>query len=140
MLIPPAILAQPGLFTTQFRLVTKRTWSVKSVVALIVFLGASIIQYDCHKYLASLKKYSLPNHAIFRYVVCPHYTCECFIYVSIAIVSAPTGRMFNGTVLAGLAFVVSNLAVTADGTREWYVDKFGKEAVKGRWRMVPYLY
>jgi 3-oxo-5-alpha-steroid 4-dehydrogenase 3 len=46
----------------------------------------------------------------------------------------------NRTVLAGLGFVVSNLAVTADSTMKWYVEKFGAEKLKGRWRMLPYVY
>lgn len=62
------------------------------------------------------------------------------MYVAIAIVSAPKGHIINQTVLAGLIFVVSNLAVTADSTRKWYVEKFGAEKLQGRMRMVPYIF
>ncbi len=114
--------------------------STKTLVAVPLFLMASIIQHDCHVHLASLKKYTLPRHYLFQKVVCPHYTSECVIYFAIAIVAAPPGQVLNKTVLAGLAFVASNLAVTADSTKRWYVDKFGIEQLAGRWRMLPYLY
>ena len=54
--------------------------------------------------------------------------------------AAPHGQMFNRTVLAGLGFVASNLAVTADSTKKWYSKKFGVEKVAGCWRMIPYVY
>jgi 3-oxo-5-alpha-steroid 4-dehydrogenase 3 len=62
------------------------------------------------------------------------------IYLAIAIIAAPGDQLLNKTVLAGLGFVASNLAVTADSTRKWYVEKFGEKEVEGRWRMAPYLY
>jgi len=62
------------------------------------------------------------------------------IYLAIAIIAAPGDQLLNKTVLAGLGFVASNLAVTADSTRKWYVVKFGEKKVESRWRMVPYLY
>lgn len=114
--------------------------SMKTLVAVVMFLIASVMQHDCHVHLASLKKYTLPQHYLFQKVVCPHYTSECVIYISIAIVAAPPGQVLNRTVLAGLVFVASNLAVTADSTKKWYVDRFGVEKLAGRWRMVPYLY
>jgi len=60
--------------------------------------------------------------------------------LAIAIMVAPEGYIFNRTVLGGLAFVVSNLAVTADSTRKWYTEKFGAEKMQGRMRMIPYVY
>jgi 3-oxo-5-alpha-steroid 4-dehydrogenase 3 len=114
--------------------------STKTLIAVPIFIFASWVQYDCHIHLASLRKYTLPDHRLFRYVVCPHYTSECLIYLAIAIVAAPKGQLLNSTVLAGLGFVVSNLIVTADSTKKWYVEKFGVENLAGRWRMVPYLY
>jgi len=113
---------------------------MKTFVAVPIFILASGVQHDCHEYLASLKKYTLPENHWFRLVVCPHYTSECLVYAAIAIVSAPRGQILNRTVLAGLGFVVSNLAVTADSTRKWYVNKFGAEQLEGRWRMLPYVY
>ena len=105
-----------------------------------MFLVASWVQYTCHEYLAALRKYSIPHHSFFNRIVCPHYTAECFIYLALAIISAPHGRTLNASVSAGLLFVVSNLAVTADSAWNWYSEKFGQEGVRNRWRMVPYLY
>jgi 3-oxo-5-alpha-steroid 4-dehydrogenase 3 len=116
------------------------TPSLKTAIAIPLFVLASAVQHECHKHLASLKKYTLPDTGFFQYVVCPHYTSECIIYATIAIAAAPTGRVMNRTVLAGLGFVISNLAVTADSTRKWYVEKFGEEELRGRWRMVPCVY
>lgn len=62
------------------------------------------------------------------------------MYIAIAIGTAPQGRILNKTVLAGLIFVVVNLAATSASSRRWYVEKFGEEKLKGRWRMVPYVY
>lgn len=84
--------------------------------------------------------YKLPTHPAFQPFICPHYTAECLIYLSLAIVAAPASRPLNSTLLCALVFVVVNLAVTADGTKAWYEKRFGKEAVEGKWRMVPGLW
>ncbi|KAG4025752.1 hypothetical protein MFRU_051g00170 [Monilinia fructicola] len=114
--------------------------SLKTCVALPIFVVASVIQHDCHVHLASLKKYTLPSHPFFRHIVCPHYTSECLVYIAITIAAAPQGQILNRTILAGLSFVISNLCVTADSTRKWYVEKFGVDKLIGRWRMVPCVY
>jgi 3-oxo-5-alpha-steroid 4-dehydrogenase 3 / polyprenol reductase len=114
--------------------------SLKTFIAVPIFVLASGIQHDCHVYLAGLKKYTLPDHHLFQSIVCPHYTSECLIYLAIAIVAAPRGQLLNTTVLSAIGFVFSNLAVTADSTRKWYEEKFGAQKLEGRWRMVPYIY
>jgi len=105
-----------------------------------LFALAWVMQYQFHLYLASLKKYSLPDYGLFRRIVCPHYTCECLLYLTLAVVAAPEGQLCNRTLLCGLAFVAINLGVTANGTRQWYLAKFGAEKVKPRWRMIPFLF
>lgn len=112
----------------------------KVAVALPMFVFAWMSQYRCHKHLAGLKKYSLPNLAMFRHLVCPHYTCECLIYLSLAIVAAPEGHLCNRTLLSALMFVAVNLGVTAHGTKNWYAEKFGSEEVAGRRIMIPFLF
>ncbi|KAI0993091.1 hypothetical protein K3495_g15093 [Podosphaera aphanis] len=114
--------------------------SLKTIMALTIFAVASSTQHVYHKHLASLKKYTLPNHFLSRWIVCPHYTSECLIYIAIALISAPPDLVFNRTVLAGLTFVISNLAVTADATKTWYQEKFGVEKVKNKWRMIPLIF
>ncbi|RKF60586.1 Polyprenol reductase [Erysiphe neolycopersici] len=115
-------------------------FTLKSFIALGIFLLASTLQNICHRHLFHLQKYSLPNHLLFRWITCPHYTCECLIYLSLALISAPQGKVFNSTVLTGLIFVLSNLAITADGTLKWYEMKFGTEKIITKWRMIPLLY
>lgn len=114
--------------------------SFRTIIATLIFIFSSGIQHDCHVYLASLKKYTLPVHPVFHSLVCPHYFAECLIYLALAIVSAPSGCILNHTMLCALVFVAVNLGVTADGTKKWYETKFAKESVAGRWRMIPLLY
>ncbi|TQV99965.1 hypothetical protein V2A60_005379 [Cordyceps javanica] len=108
--------------------------------AMAVYFWAWVKQNECHAHLASLKKYTLPTAGLFRFLVCPHYTCECLIYLTIAWVAAPAGRWLSGPVACGLVFVMANLGATAIGTRQWYVQKFGAEAVASRSTMIPFVF
>ena len=117
---------------------------------------ASGFQNDCHSYLAYLKKtksktddgkenddeheYKIPTHPAFQPLIAPHYTAECMIYLSLAIVSAPQGAWINLTMASALVFVMVNLGVSAGVTRQWYEKRFGPEAVRGKWRMIPPIY
>ncbi|KAJ5923802.1 hypothetical protein N7466_007989 [Penicillium verhagenii] len=114
--------------------------TMRTFLCVPLFLMASGLQHDCHHFLFSLKKYTLPDHPIFRGAVCPHYGAECIIYLSLALLAAPPGQMVNKTLLACFAFVAVNLGLTARTTKEWYVQKFGREAVQDRWLMVPWIY
>ncbi|KAK0450053.1 protein DFG10 [Armillaria borealis] len=114
--------------------------SLRTAIFLPLFLFASWMQNKCHRHLASLKKYSLPTHPFFRYITCPHYTAECLIYLSLAGIAAPPGQAFNKTILASLVFTAVNLGVTAETTRQWYVEKFGEDKVTALWRMIPFVY
>ena len=114
--------------------------SIRTMICVPVFLLSSGIQHDCHTYLASLPKYTLPTHPIFQSLICPHYTTECLIYISLAFLAAPEGAWINRTILMGLVFVSVNLGVTASTTKEWYEMKFGKEKVSGRWKMLPLIF
>ncbi|KAI1327863.1 3-oxo-5-alpha-steroid 4-dehydrogenase [Xylariaceae sp. FL0255] len=113
--------------------------SLRSLLAVLVFLTAWYMQYRSHRYLASLKKYSLPQAGLFRYLVCPHYTCECLIYLSMAVLAAPQGEPYNKTLACAAVFVMANLGVTASGTKQWYCEKFESQA-DGKWRMVPFIF
>ncbi|KAF8466963.1 hypothetical protein BDZ91DRAFT_724532 [Kalaharituber pfeilii] len=118
--------------------VTAPTW--KTTLALPLFIFASGLQNDCHRYLSTLRKYSLPEAPIFRYIICPHYFAECMLYVALTVLTAPNGQLLNKTMLCTTIFVVVNLGVTAGHCYEWYKTKFGEDKVKGRWKMVPYIY
>jgi 3-oxo-5-alpha-steroid 4-dehydrogenase 3 / polyprenol reductase len=114
--------------------------STKTFLAIPLFFIASGLQHDSHVYLASLKKYTLPERRLFRWILCPHYTCECAIYLALTILTAPQGQVLNKTVSTALIFTVANLAITANSTRAWYAQKFGEEKIKQRSRMIPYIY
>ena len=120
--------------------ITRSAPSLKTIVGIPIFLLASGLQHDCHAYLASLPKYTLPVHPVFQALVCPHYFAECLIYLSLAIIGAPKGAVFNKTMLSALVFVGTNLGVTASISKQWYEKKFGTEAVAEKWRMVPWMF
>ena len=104
-------------------------------------LTAHVLQHSYHAYLYRLrnknKGYQLPTHHIFSDLLCPHYTCETVIYLLLSFLAAPEGRVVNWTLFCGTVFVAVNLGVTAIGTKEWYMKKFGKDNVGPRKRMVP---
>lgn len=114
--------------------------SMRTFLCVPLFLVASGLQHDCHHFLFTLKTYSLPDHALFRGILCPHYGAECVIYLSLALVAAPPGQSINKTMLACMIFVAVNLGLTARTTKEWYMQKFDREQVERRWLMIPYLY
>ncbi|KAH0541352.1 hypothetical protein FGG08_004190 [Glutinoglossum americanum] len=114
--------------------------SIRTLLCITIFLFASGVQHDCHRYLTSLEKYTLPDLPIFRTFICPHYTAECLIYLSLAILAAPEGSLVNATIFTALVFTTVNLGVTAELSREWYAMKFGEEKIEGRWRMIPFIH
>ncbi|KAI9884611.1 MAG: Set3 complex subunit with deacetylase activity, meiotic-specific repressor of sporulation proteins [Watsoniomyces obsoletus] len=116
------------------------TPSAHTLAFLILFLVASVMQHVCHRHLASLKKYTLPNHPLFRYLICPHYTAECLIYLALTGIAAPQGHWINWSFFSVLVFVLTNLGATAESTRLFYQKKFGAESIRKRWRMIPFIY
>lgn len=111
--------------------------SARTAIFLPLFILASGVQNDVHRYLASLPKYTLPVLPVFQYIVCPHYTMECLIYLSMAFLAAPADKWINGTLLTVVIFVVINLGIVANSTREWSIQKFGADSMAKRWRMIP---
>lgn len=116
------------------------TPSLRVVVFLPMFTLASVLQHKIHVHLASLKKYTIPSHPAFHRIVCPHYTAECVLYLALTFLASPRGHLVNGTMLSATVFVVVNLGVTADISKIWAVEKFGKEKINGKWRMLPGLW
>ncbi|GJC86623.1 polyprenol reductase 1 [Colletotrichum liriopes] len=133
-----------GFYLSSLRGTTKPNFgsllSPTAIVGTATYLYGWTNQHLCHKHLASLKKYSLPDQGLFRHLVCPHYTCECLIYLGLAIAAAPEGRLINRTLLCAFWFIVANLGTTADGTKKWYAQKFGAEKVADKWRMIPFIF
>ncbi len=112
-----------------------------SSILVPAILIAHGLQHTFHAYLYHLrtqnKDYQLPAHPLFPNLLCPHYTCEIAIYTILSFLAAPKGRTVNWTLVCGTIFVATNLGVTAVGTKQWYMDKFGAEKV-GPWkRMIP---
>jgi len=114
--------------------------TTKVIVVLCFFVAASIVQNRVHARLASLTIYQIPPGRLFQHVLCPHYTAEVVIYICFAMLAASHGSWLNVTMMAALVFVVSNLGVTAIGTRQWYVDQFGAAKVGMRVRLVPFIW
>ncbi|KAF2738859.1 hypothetical protein EJ04DRAFT_549735 [Polyplosphaeria fusca] len=117
-------------------------WKIAVLVPGI--LTAHVLQHMYHAYLYRLRTehttYQLPSHPLFSNLLCPHYTCEIFIYLFLSFLAAPIGRFINWTLLAATVFVAANLGVTAAGTKEWYMQRFGPQKVKNRKRMVPWIW
>ncbi|KAH6693657.1 hypothetical protein F5X68DRAFT_46224 [Plectosphaerella plurivora] len=114
--------------------------SLKHILGAVLFLYGWTQQAWCHRYLASLRKYTLPSEGLFKNIVCAHYFCECLIYLGISVAAAPDGHWLNNTVGTALLFVFVNLASTANGTKAWYAEKFGRSKVAPKWRIVPFLF
>lgn len=116
----------------------------RAAILIPSILTAHALQHTYHAYLYRLRtqnaEYQLPSHPLFPNLVCPHYTCEITIYLLMSLLAAPNGRIVNWTWVCATVFVVVNLGVTAEGTREWYVEKFGAAKVSGRWRMIPWMW
>lgn len=114
-------------------------WPSATLVPAI--LTAHILQHSYHAYLYRLrsgaKGYQLPTHPVFTNLLCPHYSCETAIYILLSFLAAPAGKTVNWTLFCGAVFVAVNLGVTAIGTKDWYMLKFGKDKVGPRNRMVP---
>ncbi|KIW73893.1 hypothetical protein PV04_01974 [Phialophora macrospora] len=126
-------------------------WTRK-ILCTVVFLCASERQNRYHRHLSSLKKYTLPEKHAFQYLIAPHYTMECVIYLSMAVLDVPsvinqhrqlpTSMTLNWTLFCTLVFVAVNLGVTADGTKEWQRKKFPDESfrIAKRWKIIPWLF
>jgi 3-oxo-5-alpha-steroid 4-dehydrogenase 3 len=115
----------------------------KLAIGLAIFAASAISQNRAHAYLWRLRKtgtYTFPTHPLFLLTLTPHYFAECVEYVGLMIAAAPPGQFVNKTIASVLVFVVVNLGVTANGTREWYAQRFGQDTVKGKARMIPLIW
>jgi 3-oxo-5-alpha-steroid 4-dehydrogenase 3 len=125
-------------------------WTWRTMFCTLIFFAASNKQNTYHRYLASLEKYTLPDKYAFRYIIAPHYTMECVIYLAMAMLDAPVSfngqepfpELLNWTLICALVFVAVNLGVTADATKEWQRKKFRDESfeTRQRRRMIPWIY
>jgi 3-oxo-5-alpha-steroid 4-dehydrogenase 3 / polyprenol reductase len=112
-------------------------------IAMSLFLFASYVQFTAHKHLSELPpapNYTLPTHRFFASTLTPHYLAECLIYLSLALLAAPSRSSVNLTVASAAVFVVVNLGLTAYETRKWYSVRFGEERIRARAALLPYVW
>ncbi|KAL6709325.1 3-oxo-5-alpha-steroid 4-dehydrogenase [Coniothyrium glycines] len=106
-------------------------------------LNAHVLQNTYHRYFYQLraqnKGYQLPE-GIFGDTLCPHYFWEIMIYAQLSFLAAPAGNWVNWTLVCATVFVATNLGVTAIGTKQWYLGKFGAHKVAPKKRMIPFLW
>jgi len=135
--LPAALLETPDPVTAldPVSIINGRT-----AIALSLFFYGALLQNQSHRHLASLEKYSLPNAGMFQYIICPHYTAECLVYLGLTLAAAPQGRVVNTTLLAALLFTFTNLAISAKTTRDWYSEKFGADKVAKKWNILPFIF
>lgn len=118
------------------------TWN--HAFGITLFAAASILQFQCHKILAKLRKdksghvvtlkHSIPRGSLFDTISCPHYFAEILIYLSMCII-------FNGKSMTWLmvcCFVILNQIVVGLFNHQWYHDTF-KDYPKNRKAIIPYL-
>ena len=115
---------------------------------LLTLLGVGIICIGCfiqqkaHRYLYLLRKNSscssskqyqkIPETGLFRFILCPHYLAEIFIYFGVWLADGSSLMGWN------LAFVISNLSVSAYFTKSWYrasIDRTNK-----RTALIPFQF
>lgn len=120
------------------------TFSWKLHVLPAVILGFHGLQHSYHAYLYRLRTenegYQLPEFPVFQGLICPHYTCETVIYLLLSFLAASKREIVNWTLFSATVFVAVNLGVTAVGTREWYLQKFGEEKMRGKKMMIPWVW
>jgi 3-oxo-5-alpha-steroid 4-dehydrogenase 3 len=116
-------------------------WGEYMLVPAIVL--AQTRQHYYHDYFYRLrtqnKDYQLPENTIGN-TLCPHYFWEIMIYAIMSFLAAPAERWVNWTLVCATIFVATNLGVTAVGTKQWYMEKFGAEKVGLRKRMIPWIW
>jgi 3-oxo-5-alpha-steroid 4-dehydrogenase 3 len=132
------------VFRTQAPLKVPHAFSWRLDVLPAVILGFHGLQHTYHAYLYRLRTendgYQMPDFPVFPDLICPHYTCETMIYLLLSFLAAPKGSIVNWTLMYATLFVAVNLGVTAVGTRNWYLHKFGKDKMRGKKMMVPWIW
>lgn len=138
----PALLANPPTAPSP-RPTSLMPLDLKTTLLVPLLLTTHILQNAHHAFLSSLRRsgtYALPTSPLFPRILCPHYMLEVLHYTLLALLAAPAARVVNYTLAAAVVLVAVNLGVTAEGTREWCVGRFGAESVKGRARMLPWVW
>jgi len=116
------------------------------IVGFAIFVLGSVLQLLVHRQLSRLNPttgsqsegppphvYKLPKGGLFEYVSCPHYFAEIIIYSGLLVTQAakPAFHLI-------MLWVVSNLALAAMETHQWYLKKF-EDYPKHRRALIPFL-
>ncbi|KAF2798121.1 3-oxo-5-alpha-steroid 4-dehydrogenase-like protein [Melanomma pulvis-pyrius CBS 109.77] len=121
---------------------TTFSWRLDALPATILAFHG--LQHTYHAYLHRLRtehaSYQMPDHPVFPNLICPHYTCEVIIYLLLSFLAAPAYKPVNWTLACATVFVAVNLGVTAAGTWDWYILRFGPEKMMGKSRMIPWIW
>lgn len=114
-------------------------WSWKYHLLITIFILFSVDQFKNHQHLASLVKYSVPTFNFFKIVACAHYFDEVIIYLVVIFVSfvQKPYTIPDWNFIGTWIFVITNLSVSAHGTRLYYKEKFDKYDVK--YAIIPYI-
>lgn len=109
------------------------------LLILLSFMFFSIDQFQNHRHLALLVKYSVPKFRFFKLVSCAHYMDEIFIYLSVVLLLLVHGPFDNVdfALLSSWVFAVVNLSVSAIETWNYYKVKFDDYDVQ--YAVIPYL-
>lgn len=109
------------------------------LMILLTFVLFAVDQFQNHRHLALLVKYSVPKFRFFRLVSCAHYMDEICIYFSVlllVLVHGPFSEV-DFAFLTSWIFVVVNLSVSASETWNYYKVKFDDYDVQ--YAVIPYL-
>jgi hypothetical protein len=90
--------------------------AVVTLISIFCLNTFAILQLICHVKLAQNNRTpgKLPDSVFFKYLVCPNYTCEVLIYLSLAI--GKGGFLLNLIFL----FVLLNQTLSAVDKKEYY--------------------
>lgn len=94
-----------------------------------IMLLASWDQFQNHKTLAELIKYSLPTVRLFSIICCPHYLDEIIIYATLTV--------YGYEFVLPLIWVIASLSVSAVETSKYYKQKFRNETVP-KYAIIPF--
>jgi len=110
-------------------------------LSIIIFFVANYFQFESHLILYRLKvkyskSYMVPTGSLFKYICCPHYLMEIFIYLSFWM-NSPCSL----SLICLQIWVISNLSVVANQNLKYYKEKFKNEYDLKNWkRMLPYVW
>ena len=127
-------------WSTMYIPLTPSPTVTSQVVAISLFIGASIWQNQLHSHLAALKsknpsKYSIPTDRSFSLLLTPLYMAEILIYLAVA----AAANFHNDLLDLSLLWTITNLTISAKLTKEWTKGYWGGQW-QPRWTIIPFVY